>query len=66
MNAVELSFRRSDDCRVSMFPDVSELFWGCCLTQVPKEELVAGLYFMDMSHEPLAFLSSMFRESQLC
>ena len=45
MNAVELSFRRPDDCRVLMFPDGSDLFWGCCMTQVPKEELVAGLSF---------------------
>ena len=66
MNAVELSFRRPDDCRVLMFPDASDLFWGCCLTQVPKEELVAGLSFMDMSHEPLTFLSGVFRGSQLC
>ena len=66
MNAVELSFRRPGDCRVLMFPDASDLFWGCCLTQVPKEKLVAGLSFMDMSHEPLAFLSGVFRGSQLC
>ena len=37
-----------------VFPDASDLLWGCCLTQVPKEELVAGLSFMDMSHEPLS------------
>ena len=49
-----------------MLMDASDLFWGCCLTQLPKEELVAGLSFMDMSHEPLAFLSGMFRRSQLC
>ena len=66
MNAVELSFRRPDDCRVLMFPDASDLFWGCCLTQVPKEELVVGLSFMNMSHEPLAFLSGVSRGSQLC
>ena len=54
MNAVELRFRRLDDCRVWMSPNASDLFWGCCLTQVPKEELVAGLSFMDMSHEPRA------------
>ena len=48
------------------FPDASDLLWGCCLTQVPKEVLVAGLSFMDMSHEPLAFLSGVFRGSQLC
>ena len=66
MDAVELSFRRPDDCRVLMFPDASDRFGGCCLTQMPKEELVAGLPFMDMSHEPLAFLSGVFRGSQLC
>ena len=66
MNAVELSFRRPDDGRVLMFPGASDLFWRCCLTQVPKEELVAGLSFVDMSHESLAFLSGVFRGSQLC
>ena len=66
MNAVELSFRRPDDCHVVMFPDASDLFLGCCLTQVPKEELVAGLSFMNLSHEPLAFLSGVFRRSHLC
>ena len=66
INAVELSFRWPDDCRVLMFPDASDLFWGCCLAQVPKEELVPELSFMDMSHEPLAFLSGVLRGSQLC
>ncbi|CAM9776668.1 unnamed protein product [Ascophyllum nodosum] len=66
MNAVELSFQQPNNCRVLMFPDASDLFWGCCLTQVPKEELVAGSSFMDLSHEPLAFLSGVFRGSQLC
>ena len=28
MNAFELSFRRPDDCRVLMFPDANDLFWG--------------------------------------
>ena len=66
MNVVELSFQRPDDCRVLMFPDASDLFWVGCLTRVPKEELVEGLSFMDMSHDPLAFLSSVFRGSQRC
>ena len=66
MYTVELSFRRPDDCRVLMLPDASDLFRGCCLTQVPKEDLVAGLSFMDMNHEPLAFLRGVFRGSQLC
>ena len=65
MNAVELSSRRPDDCRV-LFPDASDLFWGYYLTQGPKEKLVAGLSFIDMSHEPLAFLSGVFRGSKLC
>ena len=63
MNAVALSFRRSNNC---LFPDANDLFWGCCLTHVLKEELVSGLSFMGMSHEPLAFLSGVFRGSQLC
>ena len=42
MNAVELSFRCADACRVLMFLDASDLFWGRCLTQVPKGELLAG------------------------
>ena len=66
MNAVELSFRRPDDCRVLMFPDASDLFWGCCLPQVPIEESVAGLSFMDMRQELLVFLSGVFRGLQLC
>ena len=68
MNAVELSFRRSDDYRVLMFPDASDRFWGCwcCLTQEPTEEPVAGLSFTDIRQEPLAFLSGVFRGSQLC
>ena len=61
MNAVEMSLRRPDDCRVLMFPDASDLYWGHCLTQVPKEELLERLSFMDLSHEPLAFLSGAFR-----
>ena len=56
MNAVELSFRRPDDYRVLILPDASDRFWRCCLTQVPIEELVARLSFMDMSHSSLAFL----------
>ena len=66
MDAVELSFLRPDGCRVLVFPDTSDLFGGDCLTQAPKEELVTGIYFMDMSHESLAFLSGVFRRSQLC
>ena len=66
MNAAELGFRQPDDCGVLMFPNASDLFWGCCLTQVSKEELVARLYFMNMSHELLDFLSDVFRGSQLC
>ena len=66
MNAVEVSFRRLDDYPVLMFPNASDLFWGCCFTQVLKEELVAGLSFMDRNHEPLDFLSGVFRGSQLC
>ena len=66
MNAVELSVRRPDDCRGLMFPDASDLFRGCCLKQVPNEELVAGLSFMDMRHVSLAFLSDVFRGLQLC
>lgn len=63
MNVVELSFQRSEDCRVIAFLDANGLFWGCCLTQVPKEKLVAGSPFMDMSHDPLAILNCVFRES---
>ena len=66
MHSEELSFWRPEACRVLMFPDASDLFWGCCLTQVPKEELVQDLGVVDMSHEPLAFLSGAFRGSQLC
>ena len=61
MNAVELSFRRPDDCGVVMFPDARDLFGGCCSMQVPEDVLVEGLSLMGISHEPVAFLSGVFR-----
>ena len=39
-NAVKLSHVRSG-WQVLMFPDASELFWGC-FTQVPKGEMDSG------------------------
>ena len=48
-----------------MFPDASDEFWGSFVTQVPQEEIDAGIAVEDMTHEPLGFLRGMFRGSQL-
>ena len=63
-DAVQLNFRKQD-FRVLMFPDASDLFWGGFLTQVPEEDLVSGIPVVDMSHEPLGFVSEGFKGSQL-
>lgn len=65
INAVELSSGWPEDCRMLMLPDAGNLFSGCGLTQVPKEELVAGPPIMTISQERLAFLVSAFGRSQL-
>ena len=49
---------------VMMFPDASDNFWGSCITQVPTVESTGSVAIVDMSHEPLGFLSGPFRGSQ--
>ena len=48
-----------------MFPYASELFMGCCVTQVPREEMDSGVPVEEMSHEPLGFVTGAFRGFQL-
>ena len=48
-----------------MFPDASDEQWGSFLTQVPQMELDRGVPVEDMTHEPLGFLSGIFKGSQL-
>ena len=62
--AVTLSHPR-DGYAVLMFPDASDEFWGSFVTQVPQNEVNAGIAVEDMTHEPLGFLSGVFRGSQL-
>ena len=62
--AVNLSHPR-EGYAVLMFPDASDEFWGSFVTQVPQEEVDAGIAVEDMTHEPLGFLSGVFRGSQL-
>lgn len=64
VDALELSFRKCA-YRILMFPDVDNLFRGCCLTQVPPTELLSRMPVMGMAHKPLAFLSGSFKGSQL-
>ena len=41
------------------------MFWGSCVTQVPSEELERDVSVEEMHHEPLGFLSGVFKGSQL-
>ena len=66
INAVGLSSGWPDGCRMVMFPDAGNMFSGCCLTQVPKKELVVGPPTMSISQERLAFLDGVFGRLQLC
>ena len=52
-------------CHVLTFPDASECHWGSFVTQVPDAEKHQNLPVEDMTHEPLAFLSGTFQESQM-
>ena len=55
-HAVKLAHMKRE-CQVLMFPDASDLFWGCCVTQVPREDMDSGIPVEDMRHEPLRFVS---------
>ena len=52
-------------CRVLMFPDASDLFWGSCVTQVPAEEMRRDVPVEEMSQEPLGFVSGVLKGSEL-
>ena len=59
-SSVLLAHPRSD-YEFCLFTDSSDLGWGAALTQVPPEDLLLPVY--DQRHEPLAFLSGVFRGS---
>ena len=50
---------------VCVFSDASDRFWGSMVTQVSKEDLRDIERYEDMRHEPLAFLSGVFKGAQL-
>ena len=49
--------------RLCVYTDASDVIWSGIITQVPKEEL--KLKHSNQNHEPLAFLSGRFNETQL-
>ena len=61
---VQLSYPKPG-WRVLMFPDASDLFWGCCVTQVCDEVYARGGPIAEMRHEPLGFVSGAFKGAQL-
>ena len=58
--AVENAHPRADAV-VCLFPDASEKFWGSILTQVSKEDVASNKPVHEWNHEPLAFLSGVFK-----
>jgi uncharacterized membrane protein YgcG len=64
VNAVCNAHPREDHV-LCLFPDASYEFWGSILTQVPKEDITGDKPIAQWSHEPLAFLSGVFRGAQL-
>ena len=50
-----------DNKVVCLFPDASDNFWGCILTQVPETDATSNKPVEDWAHEPLGFLSGCFR-----
>jgi len=61
-NLVKLTHPK-DDFIVCMFPDASQDFWSLILTQIPEEDVDKEI--ADQRHEPLAFLSGVFKGNQL-
>lgn len=47
-----------------MFSDASDYWWGSVLAQMLQAEFDRSIAVEDMSHEPLRFLSGVFRELQ--
>ena len=64
VNAVRNAHPREDRV-LCLFPDASYEFWGSILTQVPKEDITGNKPIHEWDHEPLAFLSGVFRGAQL-
>lgn len=62
--AVELNYRKPGS-NVLMFLDASDLFWASYGTQVSANQFIAGLQVADMTHEPLSFLSGVFKGYEL-
>ena len=62
-NAVALSHLK-DGYEVLMFSDAFDNHWRSCLTHVPATEHEGGVEGVNVSHEPLGFLSGTFRGSQ--
>ena len=58
--AVKLSHPKAD-YEFHLFSDASDTGWGVMLTQTPPEDVHSGKPVEDWRHEPLAFLSGLFR-----
>lgn len=61
---VQLSYLKTR-WRGLVFPDASDLFGGYCVTQVSAAEKYSGMWFDQMQHGPLVFVSGAFRGSKL-
>lgn len=48
-----------------MSPDASGLFCRSCVTQIPPEESKRGVSAGDIAHEPMQFITGVFKELQL-
>ncbi len=46
-----------------LFPDASDQFWSIFLTQIPPDDISKP--YEDQRHEPLAFISGQFKDSQI-
>ena len=62
--AVKLAFPERG-WKVLMFPHVSDLFWGSFFTQVSPADFASETTVEEWHHEPLGFLSGVFKGSQL-
>ena len=53
-----------DEKEFCLFTDASDDYWGAILTQVPAGSTASDVPICDWNHEPLAFLSGVFRGPQ--
>jgi hypothetical protein len=58
-----LAYRDPDNSTLCIFADASQLGWGGVLTQIPHGDITKGID--EQSHQPLMFLSGIFRGAQL-